>query len=465
MTSSGPNTNPHLKPSSIHGRSGLEEYEREGDGKPPFILTYTEVKLLGIAGVGVFHLPVSTMLQYRLYDGNALPAGLQGFLKAGANIGSVIGQFAFGYLADALGRKAIYGKELMLVIFATSCSLSPDNSLIYLTVFRIILGIGVGGDYPMSASITSDRAVLRKRGTMLAYIFSNQGWGSLVGSLSVMDGKGETSKVDGVWRIVVGLSLIPAFGTLYQRLTLPESTRFIESQKEEPKYTAESDSTDESKKASEEVEIEGVIKKKAHSVVKFLIYFSEWRHAKMLIGTCICWFLLDIAFYGINLNQNVVPLEKLFKISTGNIIITALGFLGRKWIQIQGFLLAALFLAILAGKFHTLSKPGFIVCFSLLQVCHCRSSRNFCYPAEVFPTRFRAFAHGLSAASGKVGAIISALAFNSLSEDIGTDKVLWIFVGCCIAGAGFTLLLPEVRARDPDLILAQEIEEARTQRK
>ena len=36
--------------------------------------------------------------------------------------------------------------------------------------------------------------------------------------------------VPAVWRIVIGLSLIPAFGTLYQRLTLPESTRYIASQ-------------------------------------------------------------------------------------------------------------------------------------------------------------------------------------------------------------------------------------------
>jgi len=34
-----------------------------------------------------------------------------------------------------------------------------------------------------------------------------------------------------VWRIIVGISLVPAFGTLYQRLTLPESTRFVASQK------------------------------------------------------------------------------------------------------------------------------------------------------------------------------------------------------------------------------------------
>jgi hypothetical protein len=36
------------------------------------------------------------MLQYRLYGGKDLPAGLEGFIKASANIGSVIGQFSFG---------------------------------------------------------------------------------------------------------------------------------------------------------------------------------------------------------------------------------------------------------------------------------------------------------------------------------------------------------------------------------
>lgn len=233
-----------------HHHSNLEEYDDPTAGRPPFILTYTEVKLLGIAGVGFFLdaydlfiiNPVATMLQYRLYNGEPLPSGLEGFMKAGANIGSVIGQFGFGFAADYFGRKAVYGKELMLIIFATimcicdpTGSITPTGSLIWLAIWRIILGIGVGGDYPMSASVTTDRARIRRRGTLLAYIFANQGWGSLVGSLvviivllcykGVMDGEGKTSKVDGVWRICVGLSLVPAFGTLYQRLTLPESTR------------------------------------------------------------------------------------------------------------------------------------------------------------------------------------------------------------------------------------------------
>ncbi|KAG2047945.1 MFS general substrate transporter [Suillus hirtellus] len=498
-------------------RAALEEYEQSGEDRPSFILTYAEVKLLGIAGVGFFLdaydlfiiNPVSTMLQYRLYPGGNMPANLQGLLKASANIGSVIGQFLFGYCADAFGRKAIYGKELMLIIIATilcistpTGSLSPNGCLIYLTIFRILLGVGVGGDYPMSASVTSDRATIRKRGTMLAYIFANQGWGSFVGSLvtiivlacykHVMNDEGETSKVDGVWRIVIGLSLIPALGTLYQRLTLPESTRYKKSQeadvveqddleKEKMEVKADVHATE----SDLNVDRGASVPKKSH-VLEVIKYFSEWRHLKILIGTCSCWFLLDVAFYGINLNTNVVlseigyagetgtPWEKLFKVATGNIIITALGFvpgyyvtvltiekLGRKTIQVMGFLMEALFLGILAGKFHSLSTAAFIINFTLLQFFFNfgANATTYCYPAEVFPTRYRAFAHGVSAACGKTGAIISALVFNSLTDKIGTPAVLWIFFGCSILGAALTFLLPEVAGRDPDAVLEEELRE------
>jgi len=217
---------------------------------------------------------------------------------------------------------------------------------------------------------------------------------------------------------------------------------------------------------------------------EFLEYFSEWEHFKILFATCACWFLLDIAFYGINLNQNVVleeigfagktgtPWTKLFNISVGGMIITALGFvpgyyatiltieyLGRKWIQIQGFLLAALFLGVLAGKFDSLSHVEFIVCFAFLQFFFNfgANATTYCYPAEVFPTKFKATAHGISAASGKAGAIISALVFNTLTSSIGTPNVLWIFFGCCVLGAFVSLLLPEVKGRDPDQVLAEEI--------
>jgi len=311
----------------------------------------------------------------------------------------------------------------------------------------------------------------------------------------VMHDKGETSKVDGVWRIIIGVSLVPAFGTLYQRLTLPESEAFLKTRNQQDPESEigelkEEQAVEDKKTESTTVESnsEPATSSPGNSAhfKEFIEYFSEWRHAKILIGTCMSWFLVDIAFYGINLNQNVVltqigfagkegsPWERLFKVATGNLIVTALGFvpgywvtiltiekLGRKWIQIQGFLLEALFLGILAGGYHTLSQPAFIACFALLQFFFNfgANATTYCYPAEVFPTKFRGTAHGVSAASGKTGAIISALAFNSLSKKIGTPAVLWIFFGCCVAGAAFSLLLPEVRGRDPDVILEQEMKE------
>jgi PHS family inorganic phosphate transporter-like MFS transporter len=181
----------------------------------------------------------------------------------------------------------------------------------------------------------------------------------------------------------VGLSLIPAFGTLYQRLTLPESTRFEKTKLTQnlesvnvsiatrPQQDPQSDHcNDLSMKGEHDFDNNAPrspSKAKAH-FKEVLAYFREWRHLRLIIGTASCWFLVDIAFYGINLNQNVVlqqigfdgslgtPWERLFKIATGNIIITVLGLvpgywvtvltiekLGRKFIQIQGFVMTSVF--------------------------------------------------------------------------------------------------------------------------
>jgi len=80
-------------------------------------------------------------------------------------------------------------------------------------------------------------------------------------------------------------------------------------------------------------------------------------------------------------------------------------------------------------------------------------------PAEVFPSRVRGFAHGVSAACGKLGAILSALLFNYLSraESIGLANVLWIYFGCCLFGALITyFLIPETTGKDADVMDYQE---------
>jgi PHS family inorganic phosphate transporter-like MFS transporter len=94
------------------------------------------------------------------------------------------------------------------------------------------------------------------------------------------------------------------------------------------------------------------------------------------------------------------------------------------------------------------------------------NATTFIIPAEAFPSRVRGQAHGLSAAAGKMGAILSALLFNYLSSNvIGLPNVLWIFFACNLLGAVATIfLIPETKDRDADLIDYEEFQAAQTNR-
>ncbi len=70
-----------------------------------------------------------------------------GLVTSTALLASALGALWFGRIADMLGRKRIYGYEvLVLAVGAIASAFSPN--IWWLIGFRIILGIGIGGDYP-----------------------------------------------------------------------------------------------------------------------------------------------------------------------------------------------------------------------------------------------------------------------------------------------------------------------------
>lgn len=159
--------------------------------------------------------------------------------------GTLIGQLTFGYLADRLGRKKMYGSELIIIIAMTviqcfsSDLVSGMNICVCLMIWRFLLGVGIGGDYPLSAVITSEFANTKNRGALIAAVFSMQGFGILTGSLvgvillSIFhkgissDDPDESKKnVDIVWRLLIGFGAIPGIISIYFRLTIPESPRY-----------------------------------------------------------------------------------------------------------------------------------------------------------------------------------------------------------------------------------------------
>lgn len=91
------------------------------------------------------------------------------------------------------------------------------------------------------------------------------------------------------------------------------------------------------------------------------------------------------------------------------------------------------------------------------------NATTFIVPGEVFPSRVRGFAHGISAATGKLGAILSGVLFNYLSDPkkLGIANVLWIFFACNALGALVTwFTIPETKGVDADALDFEECQEA-----
>lgn len=233
----------------------------------------------------------------------------------------------------------------------------------------------------------------------------------VLGAFSPVLKAGDYAKLDGVWRVQIGIILIPCFAVLYFRLTMPESRKFTQSQELSAVQARAMDSSstidtiEAEKIANKDIGVDydgalaNAVEARAEAPTQatkwqsFGIYYSEWRHLKMLIGTASTWFFVDVAFYGINLNQSVLlgligfttgstEYEVLLKTILGNLIIAAAGYvpgyfltiafieiLGRKWIQIQGFIITSvMFIIIAAGGSH-IGTAGKFACFTIAQVC------------------------------------------------------------------------------------------------
>lgn len=79
------------------------------------------------------------------------------------------------------------------------------------------------------------------------------------------------------------------------------------------------------------------------------------------------------------------------------------------------------------------------------------NTTTFIVPGEVFPTRYRSTGHGISAASGKLGAIVAQVGFSRLKDIGGPNQfvkhILEIFALFMLTGVFSTMLIPETKGR------------------
>jgi PHS family inorganic phosphate transporter-like MFS transporter len=452
----------------------------------------------------------ATMIGYIYGHNGALNANQDLGIKVATPIGTFVGQLLFGWLADLFGRKKMYGLELMIIIVGTFaqtlCAQSGAVTVIgTLIVWRFLTGVGIGGDYPLSSVITSEFAATRIRGRMMAAVFSAQGWGNFTAALvsliivsiyknPIENGPANVPDVDRCWRLLIGIGCIPGIIGLYFRLTIPETPRYTMDIERNVAQAAQDVELFYSTGRYTRDEDAPVVRVEAPKASRrdFWNHFSKWENGKVLLGTSWSWFALDIAFYGLGLNSSIIlsaigfgapskaAAAKLGKaktawlnlknISVGNLIISVAGLIpgyyaamavidswGRKPIQYMGFILLTIIFAIMGFGYDKMVNHGakgafvFLYCMANFFQNFGPNTTTFVVPGEAFPTRYRSTSHGISAASGKLGAIVAQVGFSRLKDIGGPNKfvkhILEIFAFFMLTGIFSTMLIPETKGR------------------
>ena len=125
----------------------------------------------------------------------------------------------------------MYGYEV-LVLAAGAIASACSPGIWWLIAFRAILGFGIGGDYPVSATIMSECASRHDRGRMVALVFSMQGAGLVTGPLVAIGLLRAGLRPDLAWRIMLALGAVPAPVVFWLRRRLRETPRFLLAQAE-----------------------------------------------------------------------------------------------------------------------------------------------------------------------------------------------------------------------------------------
>ncbi|KAF2144444.1 uncharacterized protein K452DRAFT_295893 [Aplosporella prunicola CBS 121167] len=492
--------------------------------KAPF--GWYHVRAIVVAGIGFFTdaydifainlvTPMLGIVYWHAANSGSIPEHADTAIKVSTSAGTVIGQVGFGIAADIIGRKKMYGLELILIIFATLAqALSSDSqavSVVGLLVFwRVLMGIGIGGDYPLSSIITSEFATTKWRGAMMGSVFAMQGFGQFAAAMicliAVAGFKGSlitaagadtctgvcSLAVDKIWRIVIGFGAVPGCIALYYRLTIPETPRFtfdvardiVKAGSDVKAYKAGDHQgvPDEITRVQAMEEQAPKLEVPQAGWRDFCRHYGQWRYAKVLIGTAGSWFFLDVAFYGLGLNNSVIlkqigyakgdtMYKTLYNTAVGNLILVCAGAIpgywvtvatcdtiGRKPIQLMGFILLTILFCIIGFAYHKIGDSGLLALYVLSQFFFNfgPNATTFIVPGECFPTRYRSSSHGISAAAGKIGAIIAQVLIGPLrtrghptkqNSSPWLNHVMEIYALFMFCGIFTTLLIPETKRK------------------
>lgn len=440
-------------------------------GQAPFSARHLRLFLLSVGGTFMDgYATLMTGVSLPLFKVVEHPSPiLVGLLGAALVMGAVVGAILGGRLGDALGRRFVYRLDMAILVVAfllLASAWNPPSAI----AFQLLVGVGIGMDFPVSSAYVSELMPAHLRPRLLTATITFQAIGELVGAATAWLVLQTFPEPDS-WRWLLGSGAAFALLLLAARCAMPESphwlmergrngeaARVIALLSDQPSVSVLALG----QQAGERREAIGGDGPSSKGTSWGQLLRPSLRGITVL--TAGSWFLMDIATYGVGLFTPIIlasllggakavggpglpVLAEEFHAIPGTALVDSfllVGFLlgimlvprfGAIRMQSLGFLGMAGGMGILAfaslladTNAHRIGLVflGFIL-FNLLMNAG-PNATTFQLPAQLFPTSVRATGAGFAAACGKLGATLGLFLLPILRKRFGITSVLTVMV-------------------------------------
>lgn len=395
-----------------------------------------------------------------------------GLIGASLVLGAVFGAGLGGPVADRLGRKRLMLAD-MIIIAAGAVSSALANGPAMLFTGQMLVGVGIGIDFPVSGTYISEVSPKRSRARMMVATIACQSVGMLLAAAITLLLLRNVASAQS-WRLFLATEGVIALLFFLLRLFEPDSPHWLMTR---GKF-AEAAHTfirimPEQREAVLRLTSSAGNESRASSVAPITapglsILFSRPYRARTVL-VAVPWFLMDIATYGVGLFTPIILGAIDVAGQTNGIISSDLasargsaaidlflffGFLlgiwvvprfGRIRMQAIGFagMACGMIVLTIAGDLSNSSLhiplvfTGFIL-FNLLMNAG-PNSTTFTLAPILFPTQLRATASGFAAGVAKIGATFGVFVLPILKSTFGVPAVLGMMAAVSVLGLVVTL--------------------------
>ncbi|QNK61531.1 sugar porter family MFS transporter [Pedobacter sp. PAMC26386] len=426
-----------------------------------FLIAITMVATLGGLLFGFDMAVISGVLPFVKQQFSLSPAA-EGWFVSSALVGCIIGVAFAGELSDRFGRKKMLMLAAILFLFsAIGTAASADYTLLILA--RMLGGMGVGVASIVAPLYISEIAPSSIRGRLVTFYQLAITAGILVAYLTnagllnlslTHRGQSLGSILDfivikEVWRAMLGLGVIPSLLFLMGLLFVPESPRWLIHQGKEQEGI--DILTRISGAASADEAIKLIKKTPAKESGSYKELFTKEMRKPLLIGLLLPLFsqfsgINAIIYYGPRiLNDAGINISNAL---LGQIIFGLANFLftliavwkvdkmGRRPLYIIGSLGATLSLFFTGWCFYTGATNNIALVISIILFLACFAFSigplKFVIASEIFPTRIRGRAMGLSIMVMWTADTIVGQLTPLLLGSVGAATTFWFFASCCL---------------------------------